>query len=394
MARQTVIVGAGVVGTAIAAELAALDGFEVTVLERESGSPRGSTAFAPGLVGLYNEAAILTTLARESAEVYSSLGSGFARSGGIEIATSTDGAHELAQRAEQARAAGLLVTETAPGDLPASVARVVNADRAVAAWHYELDGTAAPAVLTAALRRRAADAGARFVTGADVVGIIPAQPTSVRTRDGRTWAADDVILAAGVWGPTLADLVGLELPLVPVAHPYVYGPRRRDLHDGPFLRWPENHVYGRVHGDRLGLGTYDHAPVAIEQDGLDQGTGLAWSADLTPVVDEAQLLLDPAVRFEPEQRVNGAFAITPDNLPFLGPHPEAPGVWVAQAIWVTHAAGAARTLRQALTGAAPVPAALAVDRFAGRDHQELTTGALRLYRDIYANDAASTITRY
>jgi L-2-hydroxyglutarate oxidase LhgO len=44
MTRQIVIVGAGVVGTAVAAELAVLDGFEVTVLERESGAPRGSTS--------------------------------------------------------------------------------------------------------------------------------------------------------------------------------------------------------------------------------------------------------------------------------------------------------------------------------------------------------------
>jgi glycine/D-amino acid oxidase-like deaminating enzyme len=390
MARQIVIVGAGVVGTAVAAELAALDGFEVTVLERESGAPRGSTSLAPGLVGIYNEAEILTTLARESAEVYASLGAGFARSGGIEIATSTDSAHELAQRAEQARAAGLLVTETAPGGLPASVAGVVNADHVVAAWHYGLDGTAAPAVITAGLRRRAADAGARFVSGADVVGITPGTRTGVRTRDGRTWAADDVVLAAGVWGPTLAGLVGIELPLVPLAHPYVYGPRRADLHDGPFLRWPENHIYGRVHGDRIGLGTYDHVPVPIEQDGLEQGTGLAWSADLTPMIDKAQLLLDPAYRFEPEERVNGVFAVTPDNLPFLGPHPEASGVWIAQAIWVTHAAGAAQALRRALTDAEPLPATLAVGRFTGRDRQDLTSEALRLYQDIYANDSSAS----
>lgn len=46
----------------------------------------------------------------------------------------------------------------------------------------------------------------------------------------------------------------------------------------------------------------------------------------------------------PEHRLNGVFAMTPDNLPLLGPVADVPGLWVAEAIWVTYAAGAADAL--------------------------------------------------
>jgi glycine/D-amino acid oxidase-like deaminating enzyme len=57
--------------------------------------------------------------------------------------------------------------------------------------------------------------------------------------------------------------------------------------------------------------------------------------EFDPAVEAAQALLRPEARFTPEHRVNGVFARTPDNLPFLGRHPGMDGVWIAQALWVT-----------------------------------------------------------
>jgi len=77
--------------------------------------------------------------------------------------------------------------------------------------------------------------------------------------------------------------------------------------------------------------------------------------------------------------------MTPDNLPFLGRHPAMPGLWVAQALWITHAAGAAARLADAMTGGGDLPLALDVNRFAGRPGDALQAAALGLYRDIYAH---------
>lgn len=104
--RQVLIVGAGITGTCMARELAAQEGVSVHVLERDDEQPRGSTTFAPGFVGLYNDAAVLTHLARASAEVYATAGAGIERRGGLELATTEDGAAEAERRVEAARQAG------------------------------------------------------------------------------------------------------------------------------------------------------------------------------------------------------------------------------------------------------------------------------------------------
>jgi len=79
--------------------------------------------------------------------------------------------------------------------------------------------------------------------------------------------------------------------------------------------------------------------------------------------------------------------MTADNLPLLGPVEALRGLWVAEALWVTHAAGAACALAQQMIGATPaIPglAALRPDRFTGQPTNQLSDRALRLYRDIYA----------
>ncbi|GAB7189898.1 hypothetical protein NUM3379_06040 [Kineococcus sp. NUM-3379] len=390
MARAVLIVGAGITGTCLARELAGRDGVDVTVLERDTAAPRGSTALAPGFVGLYNDAPVLTELARTSAAVYDEAGAGFGRAGGLELAVSGAGAAEVERRVEAAREAGLPARVLGASELPAPVAAFVDGAQVLAAGSFPDDGVADPSVLASALRAQAVARGARFLPGHEVAAVERrAGRWVLATEHGARLDADDVVLAGGVWGPALAALTGTDLPLFPVAHPYVYSAPAPHLGPGPFVRWPERHVYARVHTDRLGIGSYDHPPAPVDPHALTGGAGLPWDERFDDVITRARSLLRPASRLEPQQRVNGVFAMTPDNLPFLGPHPDLDGVWMAQALWVTHAAGAARALADAMTRQAPLPREVAVGRFGrpdGTSRGELRDAALRLYRDIYAHD--------
>lgn len=384
-----IIIGAGIVGSALARELASIR-TEVTVLEAAEGSDslRGSTGYAPGIVGLYNDSPAMTDLARASAEVYDSFTHAFRRPGGIEVATTDPGAAELARRADGARGAGLSVAEVGAEDVSRLAPGMVDVDRMVAAWAYPDDGVAYARLLIQAIRTEARNRGARFVAGAPVVGIEAGADGDllVSAHGDKRYAAEAVVLCGGVWAPSLGSLVGAQLPLLPVAHPYVYSADRPELHSGSFVRWPEHHVYGRVHSDRLGIGTYDHLPVPVAQEDLADGAGLAWDAEtFDPAISSAMQLLPIDSRFEPSSRVSAVFAITPDNLPLLGPVAQLPGVWSAQALWLTHAAGAARALAAAITDGEALPPEFDPGRFAGRDAEELRNSALRLYSDIYGN---------
>jgi glycine/D-amino acid oxidase-like deaminating enzyme len=112
MTRRIVVIGGGVVGSAVAAELTRDDRVSVTVVERGPGDRLvGSTRHAPGVVGLLGQAPVLTGLARLSAQVYQGLAQrgtlGFDRVGGLEVATSPAAARELERRAALAADAGL-----------------------------------------------------------------------------------------------------------------------------------------------------------------------------------------------------------------------------------------------------------------------------------------------
>ena len=107
--------------------------------------------------------------------------------------------------------------------------------------------------------------------------------TGIRTDDGRVRAvvtdqgeieADIVVCAAGIWGPLIGAMVGMTVPLQPLAHQYTkttplpelaafaIPPDREDVH--PIVRVQDRDLYFREHVDRLGVGAYAHVPMPID----------------------------------------------------------------------------------------------------------------------------------
>jgi glycine/D-amino acid oxidase-like deaminating enzyme len=377
--RRVVVVGAGIVGTAVAERLGARKGCSVTVLDRAPrGELRGSTGHAPGFVGVVGED---SALARRSAEVYREL-SAFDPVGAVELAETSGAAEVLAARAEAAVAAGVPATLLDPVDAARLAPRLVDPARVEAALHLPLDGAARADVATAALRVRAEAAGVRFVPDAKVTGIdVRGDRVAAVRAGGRSFAADDVVLACGIWGPVVAELVGVDLPLAVVAHPYVYGPRRpRPNAPSPLVRWPERQVYARDDGDRDGLGTSNHEPLVVAEP--SERAELEWPDGAMEAAVAAATELWPAEhRWRPAERVCGLLSITPDRRPLLGPFGGIGGLWAAEAIWVTHAAGAAEALVAAMFGEPAAIDPLRPNRFGDEPADELRAKAAARYRD-------------
>ena len=394
MSRRIVVVGGGVVGASLAASLIERAGLAVTVLER---GPRdrlvGSTGHAPGFVGLLGEAPVATALARASAACYERLEhggrAGFDRVGGLEVAYPPAAMSDLERRAALADGADLGARVLDPAQAVALAPGLVDPERCVGGVLYPQDGTARAGVITAALKDRRPRRRRVSLRRAGHRHRHPRRPRHRRLH-GRADAARRrrglglrSLGAGGRRAGRPADA------LTPVAHPYVYGPP----HDtppprSPFVRWPEHHVYARDHGDRLGLGTYDHTPLPVAVDQLGTDAEQPWPAEpFDAAVRRALDLLPARRRFTAQRRLNGVFSMTADNLPLLGAVDEVSGLWMAEALWVTHAAGAARSLARLMTGATPGIDgldALRPGRFDGRRPDELMDRALRLYGYIYA----------
>ncbi|KAL1408753.1 hypothetical protein Q8F55_005566 [Vanrija albida] len=416
-----VIVGAGIVGSLLAARLA--PHARLLLLDRDVSGLPGSTGHAPGFVGQVNAIPALSEVAQRSVRLYNSIPGGFATAGGMEVAL---GVHDepdldadiaavdaLKARAALAAAAGLPHRLLSGAEARALAPTFVD-QRALAAVHFPSDGLANAKAIARHGQEAARAAGATLLD-ADVSAVVKtASGFRVDSSQG-AFAAAHVVVATGVWGGQL--LPSLKATAVSVAHPYGYAGKRAARPTlQPFVRFPAQHAYARDHGTRDGIGSYDHESVhyALGRVGaLDNAYG-DWESRIAPALNRAITLLPPKTaesfrNYRTPQRdgvhevsagsvpyaFNGLFTVTPDALPLVGALDvgDGAGLWCAVGVWVTSAGGVVGVLADQILEALGKKEADGVDadlrrafdprRFDGRDEGELETAALGKYNDIY-----------
>lgn len=396
---QYIIIGAGIVGSALATFLSQRQqSSNILVLDRAITKITGSTGYAPGFLGQFNQSKALTELAIQSLKEYDGK-PGFSRAGGFEFAETEAGIAQLRSRCEMASEAGLDPVLLSRKDALERCSSMAKAESFEQALYFPTDGVADPKILCSYYRQVAVENGVDFVEGeVKSLEVEDGKSLGVTVVDGRRFSANHVILASGIWTAKLAEkYTQCPVPIIPVGHPYVYSTQKiPSSQPTPFLRWPEDHVYARDHMERYGIGSYDHAPLHITQ--LRATAREEWTEDFTPAIQKAiRSKLNTNLGFETfpnigngttdqVEKINGVFAVTPDNLPLLGPVDGVEGLWMAAAIWVTHAAGAARLLDHIIHGEdhdSAIAQALHPARFQGRDILALEQEALRQYNDIY-----------
>ncbi|KAL5355853.1 FAD dependent oxidoreductase [Aspergillus floccosus] len=380
---DVVIIGAGIVGSATAYYLSlAASGKKVALVDRSISTLRGSTEIAPGFVGQYNESGVLTTLAVESVKEYTKIPGGFEVVGGLEVATAREGVDRLRARWEAATKAGL-AAELLSSDQAVSLAPELIKDDIQIALYFPGDGAANAKRITSFYQE-----GAR----ANRVQLIEADVTEVQQADGRVSGvhtaagliqANTVIVATGIWAPQLCKL-DFPVPVVPVAHPYMYGaPHEPRLRKAPWVRWPEHVVYARDHGTHYGLGSYNHQPIPEEAKQSAVGN---WIPQFDETLNTALRLIPEQTKLAPQQKFNGIFSMTPDNMPLVGSAPSVNGLFIAAAVWVTHAAGVAQIVTRMVTGKPvdqSIQKVLDPARFQGQNVQVLKQESLDGYNHIY-----------
>ncbi|HVV24840.1 MAG TPA: FAD-dependent oxidoreductase [Pseudonocardiaceae bacterium] len=372
---RVVVIGAGIVGCAVADELTERGWTDVTVVDQGSlFRTGGSSSHAPGLVFQTTPNKTMTDFARYTVAKYSSLTLDgewcFRQVGGLEVATTPQRWQDLKRRHGWATSWGVPTSLVSPEEC-VRLHPLLDPAGLLGGFHIPSDGLAKPLRAAEAQARRAMERGATFLGGQKVVAVERAsgRVTAVVTESER-FPADVVVSCAGMWGPVIGALVDLVVPLVPMAHQYArttplpaLAGRNTDSAEAglPILRHQAADLYFREHVDRLGVGAYGHDPMPV--DPWDVGDPLAMPgmpserpftpADFEPSWADAVALLPALGDAKVDEGINGLFSFTPDGNPLLGEHPDLRGFWVAEAVWITHSAGVARAMAEWLVDGQP-----------------------------------------
>jgi glycine cleavage system aminomethyltransferase T/glycine/D-amino acid oxidase-like deaminating enzyme len=359
---ELVIIGAGIVGASAAYRLAELGVTDVLVIDQgplfETG---GSTSHAPGLVFQTNGSRTMCRIAQDTVRLYEGLELDgepcWYGVGSIEIATTPERMEELKRRQGFARSYGLEGTEQLTPEHVAVRIPLVDPRAILGGYYVPSDGIARAVRIVTALARAAEARGVALEGGVTVTGfdIQRGRVLGVRTDRGRI-DCERVLICAGIWGPTVGAMVGVPIPLVAVQHQLVWtdplpelaGETREVVH--PIVRHQDMAMYFRHRGDHYAVGNYRHEPIATPQSAL-RPPGGAMQPSLMPFtpadfdVAEAEAVrvmpsltghMRPA---DPSRSLNGMFSFTPDAGSIVGESADVRGVWVCEAVWVTHSGG-------------------------------------------------------
>ncbi|WP_329055959.1 FAD-dependent oxidoreductase [Amycolatopsis sp. NBC_01488] len=364
-APRVVIIGAGIVGANLADELTARGWTDVTVLDRGP-LPRtgGSTSHAPGLVFQTNASKAMTEFAKYTVSKFLTLDC-FLQVGGMEVATTPARWEDLKRKHGWAQSWGV---EGSLIDAEECVRRwpLLAGSQVLGALHTPTDGLARAAKAVEVLAARAGSRGARFVGSTRVTDVLQegGRVTGVRTNQG-DFPADVVVSCAGFWGREIGAMVGMDVPLLPLAHQYVktgqvaelVGRNTEEVEASlPILRHQDQDLYFREHVDRIGIGSYAHRPMPVDESTLDPAvTETAMPSmlpftedDFAPSWEESKLLLPALRQTKVEEGFNGIFSFTPDGQSLVGESADVRGFWLAEAVWVTHSAGIAKAVAELL----------------------------------------------
>jgi dimethylglycine oxidase len=342
------------------------------VLEQgELFQPGNSTSHAPENIFQTNFSRTMTKFAQYSIELFSRLQLDdqpcYYPVGGMEVAINDERYEDLKRKLGVAKSWGteakLVSAEEACGLVP-----LLDRQKIKGAYYVPNDGVVKAVRASEAMAREAQAKGVRFIGKTKVMGIgISGGRVREVITDRDRITADNVLICAGIWGPKVARMAGMTLPLSPMEHLYaktgpleeLKGENREVVH--PVLRHQDRSMYFRQHGDSYGIGSYNHEPLLVDaEDILPHGKAPIMPSirEFTPEhftkAREAANELMPALKkAELVYKINGMFSFTIDGFPILGQWREVEGLWIAEAIWIMHSGGVGKVMAEWMVDGVP-----------------------------------------
>ena len=214
------------------------------------------------------------------------------------------------------------------------------------AAYLPTDGRIDPASLAASLAAGARKRGVKTRTGLNVRGVKVENDrvAGVETDEG-TVRCEVVVNAGGIWAHEIGAMVGLAVPVVPMAHQYlVTKPIDGVTRDIPTMRDPDRLVYFREEVGGLLMGGYERGPAPWGLDGIPRDfTHKLLAPDwerFADMMEQATARVPEIGRAEVITLINGPEAFTPDGEFILGEAPYVRGFFVAAGFCAHGIAGA------------------------------------------------------
>ncbi len=340
---RAVIIGGGVGGTSIAYHLAELGWTDIVLVDRAE-LTSGSTFHSAGLVGQLRSSVTLTRMMMYGADLYRRLTAetgidvSWHEVGSLRLASTKARFEELQRQAGWAKTFGLPLELISAAEAQARFP-LMTTDGVLGAVWLPTDGWLDPSGLAQALAAGARARGARVRQHTRVVAIGVERGrisgVEVELRDGsrEMIAADVVVNAGGMFAPELGRLAGVTVPIIPMAHQYLFTHAVEGAVPGlPTMRDPDNLCYFREEVGGLCMGGYERDPAPWSLDGIPADFNHRL---LDPDWPRFESIMEGAIRRVPAiadagvtRMINGPEAFTPDNEFILG-ESEVRGFYVA-----------------------------------------------------------------
>ena len=377
---RVVVIGGGVVGVSTLYHLAKKGWSDVVLVERKE-LTSGSTWHAAGLLPLFNMSYSVGQIHKYSVKFYQELQEetgmdvGFRNVSNIRLASNQDRMDEFRQYAGVASTIGVQVDFLTPEQV-LDYWPMANIEGLVGAIRHPQDGYIQPADLTQALARGARDRGAEIYRNTAVTAISRSDDGLwIVSTDKGDITCEHVVSATGNFARKTGEMVGLNIPVIPVEHQYIVTEAHPDIQarhrDGKpemgVLRDSEGQWYMREEAGGLILGPYEKgAPVCYLDGPSDDSEYELFQEDLERLEPHIESAMNrvPAFGESGVKRVyNGAIAYTPDGNPIVGPAWDLPNFWLNEghSFGITAAGGAGWQLAEWIVEGEPTIDMLGVD---------------------------------
>jgi len=325
---DVVIVGGGIMGCALAYQLARRD-VDVLLLERETLGSQSTGRCAGGVRQQFSMEANVR-LQRLSVQLFENFEqetghpADFRQIGYLFVLTLPQQVEDFRHNMEMWHRVGLTEARWVDSSEAARMVPVLNVEDVLGCTFCPSDGIASPADVTSGYAEASRRHGARLKVGVEVVGIDVAggRVQGVRTSAGDV-ASRVVFNCAGAWSSSIGRMAGLEIPVLPYRrHVAVTGTFPAVPRSNPMTVDFQTSLYFHPEGDGVLIGMSDRI------EGPGYATDVNWTF-LEKMFEQASRRAPALAGAGIKTAWAGLYETTPDHQAILGPVPEIEGFWCA-----------------------------------------------------------------